>query len=127
MSLDSNPLDNIEKEVENHQNQIDMQLEMTKRIAQLIPEYGGDVKESRLIEFFFYADNEKDAKALAEQLKINYKGKNIEVYPFRNQFSITGQTDKKYIKSQDFAKWITQMNELAFSLDCEFDGWGSPV
>ena len=127
MSSDLNPLDRIEKEVSDHQQKIDIQLEMKDRIAELIPEYGGNVEEARVMEFFFYADAETDAKALAKQLETSYHGKNIGIHFSHDKFCIMGQTEKKYIKSQPFETWIAQMNELAFSLDCEFDGWGSAV
>lgn len=127
MSNDHDPLDNIDEELNQLQEQVEIQLLATKRIRELLPEFGGDMHEERELEFFFYADTEEDAKALSAEIEKHKLGKEITIDFFRDSYSVIGLTEKKMTYAQPLEKWIKQMNELAFKFDCEFDGWGSLI
>lgn len=127
MSNDQHPLDDIDEELNQLQEQVEIQLLATDRIRELLPEFGGDMHKERELEFFFYANREEDAIALAVELEKHKLGKEITINFFRGSYSIIGLTEKKMTYAQPLDKWIKQMNELAFKFDCEFDGWGSLV
>jgi hypothetical protein len=75
------------------------------------------------VEFFFYSDNEEDAKLISADLqKAGYEVYGID--PSKDKFSIIGATTPINVNGKEFVAWIDKMNQLAFLYNCMFDGYG---
>lgn len=95
-----------------------------RRFLELLGRYDRQLDEFRQVEFFFYAKSLGNATSLKDDLlKLGYEIYGIEG-SLKNRFSLMGITCPMSLKDEDFSRWVEKMNELGFSNDCLFDGWG---
>jgi regulator of RNase E activity RraB len=79
------------------------------------------------LDFFFYAKDKDNAEALALELrKLSYEVAVEQSYHAEKRYSITGHTPAMVDDELTMENWVSQMNQLAYIHDCDFDGWGSP-
>ncbi|HEX9984688.1 MAG TPA: ribonuclease E inhibitor RraB [Thermoanaerobaculia bacterium] len=102
-------------------------LTRNEELVKLFVEHGGDLDDTRPVDFFFYADSQESAEALANDLQ-----------PFLDEVAVMPEAD-------DAGKWAVQgvkqtsvnavtepgfveklVRAAAHQL-AEFDGWGAPV
>ncbi|RZK09615.1 MAG: hypothetical protein EOO46_13310 [Flavobacterium sp.] len=87
----------------------------------------GVSEERRLkLEYFLYADKSENASALAAELeKLNYSVEFGKSAGDEKLFVITGWSTPLSMNAVAAEKWTSDMCELGFKYDCEFDGWGT--
>lgn len=112
---------NAAKEYEQH---LQDQRFVSKRFLNIRNMLTSNITKPVPVEFFFYSDNEEDAKLISADLE----KEGYEVYginPSANdKFSIIGATTPINVNGKEFILWIDQMNELAFLYNSMFDGYG---
>jgi hypothetical protein len=82
--------------------------------------------ESLRFEFFFYTNSAGKAKEFSAFLKtLAYSVEYSKAAGKKNLFLVTGWTTKMKTDEETVVKWTTEMCELGFQYDCEFDGWGT--
>jgi hypothetical protein len=88
---------------------------------------GVPVGEQRGLDFFFYADDEIRAHALADALKTEFGYPHCTVTRSKEQWSIIGYTSPQPTLTEMVEDWAEEMCVLADRFNCRFDGWGSPA
>ena len=111
----------IEKQIEGHEAR---NRELIKRITEL----GGDLNEVRIIDIFFFAQGEKSAYELANELK-QRGSSNIDVNEIENKtdfWSVQGELNISVNKvvEQNFTE---ELVTLAADFSSKYDGWGTKV
>lgn len=108
----------IPEEVSHH-------LARNEKLIERIVELGGDLAQSRSIDFFFYVPEERDAELLASDLR-NLAFQNLQISRSENQWAVTGE----YIGSVSdvtSATFVERLARLAAKYLGELDGWGTAV
>jgi regulator of RNase E activity RraB len=78
------------------------------------------------LEYFFYTNSIEKAKNLADEIqKMNYSVSYGKSAGDKTLFVITGWTMKMSIADSVVIEWTSQMCDLGYKFDCEFDGWGT--
>lgn len=96
-----------------------------KTIQQLENSLNGQVDRLNL-EFFFYTNNQQKAEKLQEALlSIGYFSKIQKVSNEESVHLITGWSSKILLSRNVILAWVTEMCEIGFRNDCDFDGWGA--
>ena len=107
------------------QDQLDAHLRRNMTLVEKIEELGGDLGDTRTIDFFFYAPTEPDANALSADLRAG-GFTNIQVADRGRTWSVTceKQGTVQAITAEPF---VLQIVQLASKHLAEFDGWGTAV
>jgi hypothetical protein len=110
----------FEERTKDHVGSLDIYREMR--------EIHGDQSEFMKLDYWFYTDLREKAETLADALRnLKYEVQISDGGHEDKQICISGCTPFMHDVDDAMEKWVTQMNELGFIHDCEFDGWGSPV
>ncbi|MBC7861524.1 MAG: ribonuclease E inhibitor RraB [Bacteroidia bacterium] len=100
--------------------------EASKKVLEILKDFGMKEGELKHVEFFFYAGNENDASNLAIELsKLGYLVKSDNSVGENTKWCITGWTTKINMEEEPFMKWYEAMSLLAEESNCEFDGYGT--
>lgn len=76
------------------------------------------------IDYFFYSDTLEKAEKLEQEIqKIGYIVNYGPAKHNKNLFVISGRTKKIKMMHESLSKWVTEMCELGFDHDCNFDNW----
>ena len=112
---------------EKHKSGKKNQLSMSKGTLKKLREYGINEKSKLKLEYFFYTDSEEKAKKLSNELqsKLGYSSQFGLAAKSNNAYIVTGWTKKIQMHSKTVEKWISDMCDLGFDHDSEFDGWGT--
>lgn len=104
-----------------------------KRLVDFVPVFVNELqnlgitseKELKL-EYFFYTNTKEKAERLANEImKLNYSVKFGISAGDNKQYIITGWSSKIKISKDILAAWATEMCDLGYKYDCDFDGWGT--
>ncbi|MFC0518877.1 ribonuclease E inhibitor RraB [Mucilaginibacter angelicae] len=102
------------------------QLNMMPVLMEKLRELNVDEDRELMLEFFFYTNTYQKAGAFAKELSnLNYEVKYGVSQGDKKLFIITGWSDRIKMKDAVVAAWISQMCNLGYNFDCEFDGWGT--
>jgi hypothetical protein len=96
-----------------------------EKLVERIVELGGELDESRTIDFFFYVSDEQDGELLAADLR-NLAFQNVRVSPSKDQWAVVGEYQGSVSEITDVA-FIERLASLAAKYLGEFDGWGTAV
>jgi len=110
--------DLIPEEVSHH---VARNEKLVERIVQL----GGDLEESRTIDFFFYVPTRDDAELLAGDLRA-IAFENVNTSPSGNQWAVTGEYSGS-VSDITETGFVERLARLAARYLGEFDGWGTAV
>lgn len=107
---------------ENLKNQISMVPQTLEQLRSL-----GITDEKVLsLEIFFYTNAKEKGERLSAQLnRMNYQTTVQKAVHGKNQFCISGWTDKIRMQQDNILSWTKKMCDIGFAHDCEFDGWGT--
>ena len=108
----------IPGEVEHH---IARNEKLVERIVQL----GGDLDESRTIDFFFYVAEEHDGELLATDLR-NLAFHNVHVSRSTDRWAVTAEYVGAVSTITEIV-FVERLATLAAKYLGEFDGWGTAV
>ena len=82
-------------------------------------------KELKL-EFFFYTNTTSKAEELSKELTtMGYSVEYGKSAGDKNLFVITGWTTKMLMVNKTVINWTSEMCDLGYKFDCDFDGWGT--
>lgn len=99
------------------------QQKATQKALAIIDQISTESEVSREVDFFFYTNSLEKAKKLSTLLQdLGY-----EVYEPQNsgeKISVSGSTCPIPIDEKPFLEWVEKMNDLGYTCDCDFDGWG---
>lgn len=110
----------FEERVNDHVGSLDIYREMR--------DLHGGGSEFMKLDYWFYTDEHEKAESLAEALhNLKYQVEISDDGRDDGKICISGSTPFMHDVDDAMEKWVTQMNELGFIHDCEFDGWGSPM
>lgn len=91
----------------------------------VLSEFNLKTKDKLEIDFFFYTDTAEKASELSRALKkLDFEVSCHEPTSNRNIFSVICWTDKMVNDEELLIYWSKYMCQLAYTLDCEYDGWG---
>lgn len=103
-----------------------LQTAMSPKIVEQLRQHGVTNDAALKLEFFFYTDTEKKARALATALRnLDYE---VEIGPSAGNdglFLATGWTTPIKMDNRSVVAWTEEMCRLGYKHDCEFDGWGT--
>lgn len=103
-----------------------IQLNMLPVLMEKLRELNVDEDRELMLEFFFYTNTYQKAGAFAQELSnLNYQVKYGVSEGDKKLFIVTGWTTKIKMKDAVVVAWISQMCNLGYKFDCEFDGWGT--
>jgi regulator of ribonuclease activity B len=106
-------------------SQLDAHLRRNIALVEKIQALGGDLGETHIIDFFFYAPAEPDADGLAGDLRtIGFTS--VQVAKRDETWAITAEkkTTVSVITAEPF---VRQVVHLASKYLAQFDGWGTAV
>ena len=99
------------------------QQKASQRALELFGQLSSESEPKKEVDFFFYTNT----LAKANKLKHMLEGMSYEVFELHDtagKISVTGTTCPIAIDEKSFLEWVDQMNDLGYSCDCDFDGWG---
>ena len=100
----------------------------TRRVLELAQMIGAKEECEKEIEFFFYASELNDALDLMNHLKrLQYEVECVPPVTTRDEWLITGLTNKLKMKEQVVINWTETMEAIASCYRSNFDGWGMLV
>jgi hypothetical protein len=100
----------------------------TRRVLELAQMIGAEEECEKEIEFFFYASELNDALDLMNHLKrLQYEVECVPPVTTRDEWLITGLTNKLKMKEQVVINWTETMEAIASCYRSNFDGWGMLV
>ena len=103
-----------------------MQEELTPKVLDLLPQLNIPADRPIIFEFFFYALKVENAKALAKDLEnLGYEAVYNTSEGDKKLYLITGSTTPMVADAETTTKWASDMVDLGFKHDCDFDGWGT--
>lgn len=104
----------------------DKQLQMISQTLEQLRNLNVTADKELKLEYFFYTNMANKAEKLATKIeKLNYTVQHDVSAGDKNLFIITGWTTKMKMEDEVVKQWTKQMCELGYTLDCEFDGWGT--
>ena len=106
-------------------DETEAQLARNVKLVEKIEQLGGNCQKRRTIDFFFYASNEKDAEALAEDLR-EIGLSNVQVGSRPEAWAITAEREASVDDVTD-AAFVQKLVSAAAKYLAEFDGWGTAV
>ncbi len=115
----------FEKAFQRYEAHKRMQLEMIHWAVEQLQNMGMSEYDKLRLEFFFYAPTKEKAEKLNRILKEKYHYEIAPIHKTGNRFSVCGLTDCIIISSGIIQEWVSEMCDIAFENDCEFDGWGT--
>lgn len=75
-------------------------------------------------DFFFYADTAEKAQKLVKELEdLNYWVQQETAVNNKKLFVVKGQTSPMKMMHEVLRKWATDMCDLGYKYDCDFEGW----
>lgn len=102
------------------------QTKMAPQTMEQLREYGVTHESKLKLEYFFYTNTKEKAEFLAQELAgRGYDGEHSVAAGNSNQFVITGWTSPMVMSDEVVVGWTTEMCDLGYKFDCEFDGWGT--
>lgn len=102
------------------------QVEMAPQTLAQLRNLNVSESQNLKLEFFFYTNNLEKAGALANELeKLNYSVEFGQSAGDKKLFVITGWSIKMQMSNNVVEKWTSEMCEVGYKFDCEFDGWGT--
>lgn len=76
------------------------------------------------IDYFFYSDTLEKAQRLEDEIKkIGYIVNFGPAQQDKNLFVISGRTKKIKMMHESLSKWVSEMCELGYKNDCNFENW----
>ena len=110
---------------EDVRRKLEAQLETNAQTLDKLALAGVSPEDVFRVEYFFYADAEHKAKALASDLaRLGYE---VEHRPSSKRAGltvVTGWTTPMSLSYPVVDGWTRHMFQLGLKYDCEFDGWG---
>ena len=102
------------------------QLAMTPKTLMQLREIDVDENMELKLEYFFYTNNLEKAQKLAAELEaLHYSVDFGKSGSDKNLFVITGWSTRMQMSNEAVGLWTSQMCQLGYKYDCEFDGWGT--
>ena len=102
------------------------QLAMTPKTLMQLREIDVDENMELKLEYFFYTNNLEKAQNLAAELvALHYSVDFGKSGSDKNLFVITGWSTRMQMSNEAVGLWTSQMCQLGYKYDCEFDGWGT--
>ena len=112
-------------EKEYHRNK-NNQKEMAPQTMEQLRSLNVTEEKELKLEFFFYTNTSKKAVELARELtSLNYSVEYGMSSEDENLVVVTGWTDKMPMINTTVINWISEMCDLGYKFDCDFDGWGT--
>lgn len=76
------------------------------------------------IDYYFYSDTLEKAENLEKEMqKLNYIVNHGLAPHNKNLFVISGRSKKVKMMHESLSKWVSEMCELGYKHDCNFDNW----
>lgn len=76
------------------------------------------------IDYFFYSNTLEKAENLEKEMqKLNYIVNHGPALQDKNLFVISGRSKKIKMMHESLSKWVSDMCELGYMHDCNFDNW----
>jgi tetratricopeptide (TPR) repeat protein len=107
-----------------HNSNVQSQANGNKKLLHQLSLMGLNDDSTIKLEYFFYTNTKEKAEALNEELK----GKGYDrtsVNKNEKDWCISGWTNKINMHPDNVDRWSTEMCNLGFKHDSEFDGWGT--
>ena len=104
------------------------QTSLSPKTLQQLYQHGVHPDMQLSLEYFFYTDTGAKARGLAEAL--TNLGYDPEIGPSASDEStvlITGWSTALLMEEHVVVEWVTEMCNIGFEHDCEFDGWGTNI
>jgi regulator of RNase E activity RraB len=103
-----------------------MQLSMTPLTLNQLRNLGVIEEQELRLEYFFYTNTFEKAKLFADVIgQLNYQVSYGQAAGNKKLYVITGWTSKMKMSNYTVGEWASQMCDLGYKFDCEFDGWGT--
>lgn len=102
------------------------QITMAPQTMEQLRGYGVTEESMLKLEYFFYTNAEIKAESLSKELAdLGCEGGHDVSAGDSDQFVITGWTTPMKMSDESVVGWTSQMCDLGYKFDCEFDGWGT--
>ncbi|MEZ4755786.1 MAG: ribonuclease E inhibitor RraB [Flavobacteriales bacterium] len=101
------------------------QMEMVPWTVQELFKLGISQSDNLKLEFFFYGPDENKAMLLHKTLINDFSYDLREIHKNKNLWVVTGWTTPQPIATETIQKWSSEMCDLAYKYDMDFDGWGT--
>jgi regulator of RNase E activity RraB len=106
---------------------LDAQKARNESLVEVFLEHGADLGEKRPIDFFFYANSQQDAIALAADLgPLGFASVDVANEAFDGKWGVTAVRLDSIAAVTDEA-FVGRLVRLAATYLAEFDGWGAPI
>jgi predicted deacylase len=108
---------------------LQQQLQMTSTTWAALQEHGVSEGDTRAVDAFFVAPDERSATALVAALQ--ERGVRAEARPGRKrllrrtEFMVSAEDPGVVLSLPSLRSWVTAMVELGAAHTAEFDGWGA--
>ena len=97
------------------------------KLVETIEQHGGDLAETRPIDFFFYTSSEWEARALAADLEdAGFDNTNVAVEQIEGKWSVQAIRMDSVAAITDDA-FVERIVRLCLKYLAEFDGWGTAI
>ena len=109
------------------EEELAIQAARNARLVETIEQHGGDLAETRPIDFFFYTSSEPEARALATDLEdAGFDSTNVAVEEIEGKWSVQAiRMDSVEAITND--AFVAQIVRLCVKYLAEFDGWGTAI
>lgn len=85
---------------------------------------GIEEEDQRMIDYFFYTDTLEKAQGLEEEIrKLGYIVNHGIASHNKNLFVVSGRTTPIKMMHESLSRWIAEMCQMGYKLDCGFDRW----
>ena len=106
----------------NHDNQMSMTPQTLEQLRKLNVSEDQELK----LEYFFYTNTINKAEELSVELSnMGYSVEHGKSAEDKRLYVITGWTSKIPMIDNKVKQWTSQMCEVGYKFDCDFDGWGT--
>jgi regulator of RNase E activity RraB len=111
---------------EEYQRNLHNQKEMAPQTMEQLRNLNVTEDKQLKLEFFFYTNTAEKAEQLSNSLSLSgYSVQHGKSAGDKKLFVITGWTSKMPMVNDTVVDWTSEMCELGYQFDCDFDGWGT--
>jgi len=111
-----------------YQRSLSSQTSMSPKTLQQLYAHGVSPEMQLPLEYFFYTDTTEKARRLVEALvDLGYDPECGASASDERTILITGWSPALLMEEYAVVEWVTDMCQVGFEHDCEFDGWGTNV
>lgn len=109
------------------EEELAIQAARNAKLVETIDQQGGDLAETRPIDFFFYTASESEARALATDLEdAGFDSTHVSAEEIEGKWSVQAIRMDTVTRVTDPA-FVEQIVRMCVKYLAEFDGWGTAI